>query len=88
MNLDFVGMYELSWCVANPEEFVLGVMVTSARSEDRGNDGCSVSPIMKSESYSSNTKQNDSTESLSNSFVYNYRRKKTQSQEMPQYVFQ
>ena len=37
---------EVSWCLHNQEQLVLGVVVTSAGSENHENEACSVFPQM------------------------------------------
>ena len=64
----FLVILKVPWCPQNQTELAFGVMVTSTRSENHEHDGLSGSPKMKSKSFQSKMKQNNSTELLGHSF--------------------
>ena len=53
----------------SPEQWFLGAMDTSTRSENHGNEGFSGSPKVESKKYQPKTKQNSSTEFLFATFL-------------------
>ena len=68
MTWYFLVSFEISWCPPKQIQLFVGVMVTSARSENHENERLSGLPKMKTKSYQSKTEQNRSTELLGESF--------------------